>query len=139
MRSKIFFMYLCIALVFLFSCNVFSGAEGKENSNLTDEQRLEIIKTLKSRLGGDSEKIAKVDKYFEQLSDSKRDIVLQLFSIGFEYINSKESTSPDSENRKSELAALKSDFESKLKQLNYTEEDFNKLTEEFDKFIGESA
>ncbi|SCW38519.1 hypothetical protein SAMN02983004_00875 [Borreliella japonica] len=135
MRNRFFFMYLFSALIFLISCSAFSGAKDREVSNLTDEQRLKIINTIKSKLGGDSKKIARVDKYFYRFSDSKRDVILQLFSIGFEYINSKESQPTESENRKSDLDALKSDFESKLKQLNYTAEDFEKLSDEFNKFV----
>ncbi|WP_233709486.1 hypothetical protein [Borreliella bavariensis] len=122
----------------MFSCFL-SGAKGAEGSNLTDKQRLEILNNIKSHLGGDSEKIAKVDKYFEQFNDSKRDVVLQVFSIGFKYINDKESEPKDSANRSANLAALKSDFESKLKKLNYTEQDFEKLADEFGKFIDPSA
>ncbi|WP_215537536.1 hypothetical protein [Borreliella bavariensis] len=139
MRRRFFYIYLSLALIFMFSCSALSGAKGTEGSNLTDKQRLEILNNIKSHLGGDSEKIAKVDKYFEQFNDSKRDVVLQVFSIGFKYINDKESEPKDSANRSANLAALKSDFESKLKKLNYTEQDFEKLADEFVKFIDPSA
>ncbi len=64
---------------------------------------------------------------------------MKVFSIGFKYINDKESEPTDSANRSANLAALKSDFESKLKKLNYTQQDFEKLAEEFGKFIDPSA
>ncbi|WP_215539714.1 hypothetical protein [Borreliella bavariensis] len=139
MRRRFFYIYLSLALIFMFSCSALSGVKGAEGSNLTDKQRLEILSNIKSHLGGDSEKIAKVDKYFEQFNDSKRDVVLQVFSIGFKYIKDKESEPTDSANRSANLAALKSDFESKLKKLNYTEQDFEKLADEFGKFIDPSA
>ncbi len=58
-----------------------------------------------------------------------------MFSAGFDYINSKESEPKESANRRANLDALKSNFESKLKQLNYTEEDFNKLVDDFNEFV----
>lgn len=139
MRRRFFYIYLSPALIFMFNCSVFSGAKGAEESSLTDKQRLEIVNNIKSHLGGDSEKIDRVDKYFEQFNDSKRDVVLKVFSIGFKYINDKESEPTDSVNRSANLAALKSDFESKLKKLNYTQQDFEKLADEFGKFIDPSA
>lgn len=139
MRRRFFYIYLSLVLIFMFSCSALSGAKGAEGSNLTDKQRLEILNSIKSHLGSDSEKITKVDKYFEQFNDSKRDVILQVFSIGFKYITDKESEPKDSANRSANLAALKSDFESKLKKLNYTEQDFEKLADEFGKFIDPSA
>ncbi|ACN53324.1 hypothetical protein QIA25_00415 (plasmid) [Borreliella spielmanii] len=149
MRSRFFFVYLFSALFFLFSCNAFfTGEEEKtledldkkrEKLNFTDEQRLKVLDTIKSQLNSDSKKIARVDEYFRQLEDSKRDVILQVFSIGFEYISFKEAESTKSENRKANLDALKIDFESKLKHFNYTEEDFDKLVEDFNKFIESSV
>ncbi|AIK19195.1 hypothetical protein [Borreliella afzelii] len=130
MKNRFFFIYLSSALVFLFSCNGFLTLESKERSSLADKQRISILETIKNHYNGDSEKIARVDKYFDRLEDSQRDVVLQLFSAGFDYINSKESA-----NRRANLDALKSNFESKLKQLNYTEEDFNKLVDDFNEFV----
>ncbi|WKC74810.1 hypothetical protein QIA36_00380 (plasmid) [Borreliella yangtzensis] len=124
MKSRFFYICLFSALIFIFSCDLKSG------SKLTDKQKSKILKTIKSRLGNDPKKIARVDEYFNQFDDSKRDVVLHLFSIAFEYIDSKES-----EKESANKAALKSDFESKLKQLNYTVEDFERLTEEFDNFV----
>ncbi|AJA90715.1 hypothetical protein OY14_04505 (plasmid) [Borreliella chilensis] len=130
MINRVFVMYLLSGLIFLFSCNLFVKPEDIEKSNFTDKQRLKALEAIKSQLNGDFKKIARVDKYFEQVGDSKRDVVLQLFLIGFEYIKVKESKDVSSN-----IDALKSDFESKLKQFNYTEDDFNSLVEEFTKFI----
>ncbi|WP_419250364.1 hypothetical protein [Borreliella afzelii] len=140
MKNRFFFIYLSSALVFLFSCNGFLTLESKERSSFTDKQRISILETIKNHYNGDSEKIARVDKYFDRLEDSQKDVFLQLFSAGFDYINSKESEPKESEpkesaNRRANLDALKSNFESKLKQLNYTEEDFNKLVDDFNEFV----
>lgn len=135
MKNRFFFIYLSSALVFLFSCNGFLTLESKERSSFTDKQRISILETIKNHYNGDSEKIARVDKYFDRLEDSQKDVFLQLFSAGFDYINSKESEPKESANRRANLDALKSNFESKLKQLNYTEEDFNKLVDDFNKFV----
>lgn len=140
MKNRFFFIYLSSALVFLFSCNGFLTLESKERSSFTDKQRISILETIKNHYNGDSEKIARVDKYFDRLEDSQKDVFLQLFSAGFDYINSKESEPKESEpkesaNRRANLDALKSNFESKLKQLNYTEEDFNKLVDDFNDFV----
>ncbi|AAT93785.1 hypothetical protein BGA26 (plasmid) [Borreliella bavariensis PBi] len=122
----------------MFSCSGFLTLEGKERSSFTDKQRISVLETIKNHYNGDSEKISRVDKYFDRLEDSQRDVVLQLFSAGFDYINAKESEPTDSANRSANLAALKSDFESKLKKLNYTEQDFEKLADDLNKFVESS-
>ncbi|WKC75713.1 hypothetical protein [Borreliella valaisiana] len=80
MRNK--FFYICLFAALIFSCNLGSG------SKLTDEQKSEVLKTIKSKFGGDSKKIARVDEYLNKFDDSKRDVILQVFSIAFEYIES---------------------------------------------------
>ncbi|WKC79395.1 hypothetical protein [Borreliella tanukii] len=141
MGSRFFYIYLFSALIFLFSCSIFLGVgdkkssevedKEKRSSKLTNEQRSEIIKTIKSKLGSDdSQKIARVDEYFKKFDDSKRDVVLQVFSIGFKYIEAKEA-----EKESANKSALESDFKSKLKEFNYTQEEFNKLIDEFNNFV----
>ncbi|WKC81226.1 hypothetical protein QIA27_00330 (plasmid) [Borreliella tanukii] len=140
MGSRFFYIYLFSALIFLFSCSIFLGVgdkkssevedKEKRSSKLTNEQKSEIIKTIKSKLGSDSQKIARVDEYFKKFDESKRDVVLQVFSIGFKYIESKEA-----EKESANKSALESDFKSKLKELNYTQEEFEKLVDEFNNFV----
>ncbi|AIJ30253.1 MULTISPECIES: hypothetical protein [Borreliella] len=125
MRSKCFYICLFPALIFIFSCNLGSGVK------LTDSERSEVLKNVKDHYKGDPAKKSRVDEYFKQVGDSKRDVILNLFSVGFKYVEAKEN-----KNKKPvDLKALESDFKSKLKQLNYTEEEFEKLVEEFDNFV----
>ncbi|WKC76633.1 hypothetical protein [Borreliella valaisiana] len=125
MRSKFFYICLfsALILIFIFSCNLGSGVK------LTDAERSEVLKNVKDHYKGDPAKKSRVDEYFKQVGESKRDVILHLFSVGFKYVEAQE-------NKKTvDLKALESDFKSKLKQLNYTEEEFEKLVEEFDNFV----